>query len=153
MRRNSRGLTQALGRMKPYLPLILLLMVFLFAQRADAADAIDLGLSFRSAKTESQRLRVAIAAIDQKIICVGCSINMLNAVFSAGFSPEDTSGENNGIYSSVVFLRPDLAGLNRPASHQAGRKNWLFAGSEIAGQRAAAIMSLLATAKGRDPHA
>ena len=36
-----------------------------------------------------------------------------------------------------------------------GRKNWLFAGSETAGQRAAAIMSLLATAKanGRDPHA
>ena len=28
-----------------------------------------------------------------------------------------------------------------------GRKNWLFAGSETAGQRAAAIMSLLATAK------
>ena len=36
-----------------------------------------------------------------------------------------------------------------------GRKNWLFAGSETAGQRAAAIMSLLTTAKanGRDPHA
>lgn len=36
-----------------------------------------------------------------------------------------------------------------------GRKNWLFAGTETASQRAAAIMSLLATAKanGRDPHA
>lgn len=36
-----------------------------------------------------------------------------------------------------------------------GRKNWLFAGSEQAGKRAAAIMSLLATAKAndRDPHA
>jgi transposase len=36
-----------------------------------------------------------------------------------------------------------------------GRKNWLFAGSETAGQRAAAIMSLLATAKanGHEPHA
>ena len=36
-----------------------------------------------------------------------------------------------------------------------GRKNWLFAGSETAGQRAAAIMSLLATAKANDiePHA
>jgi transposase len=36
-----------------------------------------------------------------------------------------------------------------------GRKNWLFAGSEIAGKRAAAIMSLLATAKanGHEPHA
>ncbi len=35
-----------------------------------------------------------------------------------------------------------------------GRKNWLFAGSATAGQRAAAIMSLLATAKahGLDPH-
>jgi hypothetical protein len=28
-----------------------------------------------------------------------------------------------------------------------GKKNWLFAGSERAGQRAAAIQSLLATAK------
>lgn len=36
-----------------------------------------------------------------------------------------------------------------------GRKNWLFAGSQQAGQRAAAIMSLLATAKanGIEPHA
>jgi transposase len=36
-----------------------------------------------------------------------------------------------------------------------GRKNWLFVGSESAGRRAAAIMSLLATAKanGHDPHA
>lgn len=36
-----------------------------------------------------------------------------------------------------------------------GRKNWLFCGSESAGQRAAAIMSLLATAKanGIDPYA
>jgi hypothetical protein len=35
-----------------------------------------------------------------------------------------------------------------------GRKNWLFCGSESAGQRAAAIMSLLATAKanGLDPY-
>ncbi len=36
-----------------------------------------------------------------------------------------------------------------------GRKNWLFTGSETAGKRAAAIMSLLATAKanGIEPHA
>jgi transposase len=36
-----------------------------------------------------------------------------------------------------------------------GRKNWLFVGSDTAGRRAAAIMSLLATAKanGHDPHA
>lgn len=36
-----------------------------------------------------------------------------------------------------------------------GRKNWLFAGSETAGRRAAAIMSLIATAKanGIEPHA
>jgi hypothetical protein len=36
-----------------------------------------------------------------------------------------------------------------------GRKNWLHVGSETAGKRACAIMSLLATAKanGHDPHA
>lgn len=31
-----------------------------------------------------------------------------------------------------------------------GKKNWLFAGSERAGKRAAAIQSLLATAKAND---
>ena len=36
-----------------------------------------------------------------------------------------------------------------------GKKNWLFAGSERAGRRAAAIQTLLGTAKlnGLDPHA
>lgn len=36
-----------------------------------------------------------------------------------------------------------------------GRKNWLFAGSERAGRRAAAVMSLIQSAKlnGHDPHA
>ena len=36
-----------------------------------------------------------------------------------------------------------------------GRKNWLFAGTLPAGQRAAAIMSLIQSAKlnGRDPYA
>ena len=35
-----------------------------------------------------------------------------------------------------------------------GRKNWLFAGSQRAGKRAAAIMSLIQSAKlnGHDPH-
>ena len=39
------------------------------------------------------------------------------------------------------------------AAHK--RKNWLFAGSLLAGQRAAAIMSLIQSAKlnGHDPHA
>jgi hypothetical protein len=37
----------------------------------------------------------------------------------------------------------------------ASRKNWLFAGSESAGRHAAALMSLIATAKanGIEPHA
>ena len=36
-----------------------------------------------------------------------------------------------------------------------GRKNWLFVGSEKAGRRAAAVMSLIQSAKlnGHDPHA
>jgi transposase len=54
----------------------------------------------------------------------------------------------------------DLPIDNNPAENTLrpiaiGRKNWLFAGSERAGQRAAAIQSLLGTAKlnGRDPQA
>ena len=40
-----------------------------------------------------------------------------------------------------------------PASHE--RKAWLFAGSELAGQRAAVVMSLVQSAKlnGHDPWA
>jgi len=36
-----------------------------------------------------------------------------------------------------------------------GKKNWLFTGTQLAGERAAAIMSLIQTAKlnGHDPHA
>jgi hypothetical protein len=50
--------------------------------------------------------------------------------------------DNNGIENAI-----------RPIA--LGRKNWLFAGSERAGERAAAIMGLLATAKanGHEPHA
>lgn len=43
----------------------------------------------------------------------------------------------------------------RPIAHRPWAQNWLLAGSATAGQRAAAIMSLLATAKanGHEPHA
>ncbi len=46
-----------------------------------------------------------------------------------------------------------IENLNRPIA--LGRKNWLFAGSLRAGQRAAAIMSLLHTARlnGHEPYA
>ncbi len=51
--------------------------------------------------------------------------------------------DNNPVENTIHTLRPIAI----------GRKNWLFAGSERAGQRAAAIQSLLATAQlnGLDP--
>jgi len=62
----------------------------------------------------------------------------LTRIFEDGHYPID----NNPIENAI-----------RPIA--LGRKNWLFAGSHTAGVRAAAIMSLLATAKanGHDPHA
>jgi transposase len=64
--------------------------------------------------------------------------NALARVLDDGRHPIDNNAAENAI---------------RPIA--LGRKNWLFAGSESAGKRAAAIMSLLATAKanGRDPQA
>lgn len=46
-----------------------------------------------------------------------------------------------------------LENLSRPWAM--GRKVWLFAGSELAGQRGAVVMSLVHSAKlhGHDPHA
>ena len=56
----------------------------------------------------------------------------------AGHLPIDNNRIENGIRPIAI-----------------GKKNWLYAGSELAGQRAAAIQSLLATAKlnGLDPYA
>ena len=57
---------------------------------------------------------------------------------TAGHLPIDNNRIENGIRPIAI-----------------GKKNWLYAGSELAGQRAAAIQSLLATAKlnGLDPYA
>jgi hypothetical protein len=79
---------------------------------------------------------------------------------------------NSGLAKAIAYTRrrwPALARVlddgacpldNNPVENAIrpiaiGRKNWLFAGSESAGRRAAAIMSLLATAKanGIEPHA
>jgi transposase len=79
---------------------------------------------------------------------------------------------NNGLRRAIDYTRrrwPALVRLlddgawpidNNPIENAirpiaVGRKNWLFAGSESAGRRAAALMSLIATAKanGLEPHA
>ena len=64
------------------------------------------------------------------------------AAFTAFLDDGDFPIDNNPIENAI-----------RPVA--LGRKNWLFAGSELAGQRAANIMSLIATAKanGHDPFA
>ncbi|MDN5873844.1 MAG: IS66 family transposase [Sinobacteraceae bacterium] len=79
---------------------------------------------------------------------------------------------NTGLAKAIAYARKRWSALARVIDNGAwpidnnpierairpiaiGRKNWLFAGSETAGQRAAAIMSLIATAKanGIEPHA
>jgi transposase len=79
---------------------------------------------------------------------------------------------NSGLHRAIAYTRKRWPALtrylddgrypidNNPIENAIrpialGRKNWLFAGSETAGQRVAAIMSLLATAKanGLEPHA
>ena len=64
------------------------------------------------------------------------------AAFTAYLDDGDFPIDNNPIENAI-----------RPVA--LGRKNWLFAGSELAGQRAANIMTLIATAKanGHDPFA
>jgi hypothetical protein len=64
------------------------------------------------------------------------------AAFTAYLDDGDYPIDNNSIENAI-----------RPVA--LGRKNWLFAGSQLAGERAANIMSLIATAKanGHDPFA
>ena len=74
---------------------------------------------------------------------------------------------NSGIAKAIAYSRRRWPALrrvlddgrypldNNPVENASrpiaiGRKNWLFAGSESAGRRAAAIMSLIATAKAND---
>ena len=54
--------------------------------------------------------------------------------------------------SIPLLTNNHLENLMRPWAM--GRRAWLFAGSELAGQRAAVVMSLMQSAKlhGRDPH-
>ena len=53
-----------------------------------------------------------------------------------------------------VHIKPRFA-LSRSCINDHDRKNWLFAGSALAGQRAAVVMSLVQSAKlnGLDPWA
>ena len=53
-----------------------------------------------------------------------------------------------------LHIKPKFA-LLRLCIHEHERKAWLFAGSELAGQRAAVVMSLMQSAKlnGHDPWA
>lgn len=79
---------------------------------------------------------------------------------------------NSGLHTAIAYTRKRWPALvrvlddgrypidNNPIENAIrpiaiGRKNWLFAGSQSAGERAAAIMSLFATAKanGIEPHA
>lgn len=58
--------------------------------------------------------------------------------------------------SDVLHIMPDNNAAERSIRGIAlGRKNWLFAGSDAGGERAAAIYSLIETAKlnGIDPEA
>ena len=65
-----------------------------------------------------------------------------------------TGGATNGQQLHRLRIRADFASLRLcAAAHK--RKAWLFAGSELAGQRAAVVMSLVQSAKlnGHDPWA
>ena len=83
--------------------------------------------------------------------------------FAASWTAPCDSGWSEslpGRFRTDEPLTPLQGTHNNPAENAIrpialGRKNWLFAGSETAGQRSAAIMSLLATAKanGHEPHA
>ena len=53
--------------------------------------------------------------------------------------------DGGGISLQLVALGQPLENLIRPIA--IGRKNWLFTGSERAGKRAAAIQTLIGTAK------
>ena len=80
---------------------------------------------------------------------------LLLAADRAGGTAQRTRNRTQAVATFQTPLHPHLLFRTQSNPVEDGHTIWLFAGSEWAGQRAAAIMSLLATAKANvhDPHA
>ena len=73
---------------------------------------------------------------------------------SLNFICHDNLESENKTMDSIVAYRQDRLKVPRPDAYHK-RKNWLFVGSQLAGERAAVLMSLIESAKlnGHDPWA
>lgn len=75
-------------------------------------DIADSAVRYTSARDESQRLAASIEAIDKRLICKGCGIETVNAIFGTSFSTKDLSVQgDNGLFAVVIPLRPSAIKL------------------------------------------
>ena len=76
----------------------------------------ELGERYERAKTEDERLKICIEAINKKIICQNCSIRDLDAVFGTNFAKIDTSteGEDGYLHEIVPFNTATIDALTPP---------------------------------------
>ncbi|WP_147300574.1 hypothetical protein [Lysobacter silvisoli] len=66
-------------------------------------DRDDLKNRYKRARTEDERLQICIDAINKKVICAGCGIESVDAVFGTDFAKLDTSTEGADGYLHEII--------------------------------------------------
>src|SRR5262245_46060500 len=80
-----------------------------------AGQLTDLKHSFSSAKSEEERVRIAVKAIDAGLICFGCPISNVDYIFSTSHAKLDKGWQgSDGFFTGIVYLKPEFDFLNRP---------------------------------------
>ncbi|MBT2748295.1 MULTISPECIES: hypothetical protein [unclassified Lysobacter] len=114
------------------IPSLIMLMTIPFASAQPPesnTEVAKLAVQYASAQNESQRLLASIEAIDRKLICKGCELETINAIFGTRFSTKDFSRQgDDGLFSAVVPLRPPAAAVQKEkasplVSPEASEKN------------------------------
>ncbi|WP_157510302.1 hypothetical protein [Lysobacter sp. Root559] len=96
-----------------------------------AGDVARLNKSYASARSESERMRVAVDAIESGVVCKYCNVSELDKVFSTRFSRKDKNTKGlDALYRGVVYF--DSAEMNAsqgkaknlPSPAAANRRGW-----------------------------
>lgn len=94
-------------------------------------DVARLSKAYAHARSESDRMRVAIEAIDSGVVCKYCNVDELDRVFSTKFSRKDKNTKGlDALYRGVVYF--DSAEMsssqgkaqNLPSPAAANRRGW-----------------------------
>ena len=88
----------------------------------------ELKQKYSRAKTEMDRLKVCIEAINKKVICEGCKVQDLDAVFATSYSKMDKSRLGlDSLYRGAVHFNPvDLSKSNRETGTASSYRGWFL---------------------------